>query len=562
MSRRIQLVLLCLMALAAGGPRVSAGVAPSGAPDRPALVVILAVDQMRTDYITRYGQHWTAGLRRLLDEGAWFSEAAYPYLTTVTCAGHATIGTGSVPARHGIIQNSWWDRATGRMITCGEDPSASVVSYGASGSGVAHTTHRLRVPTLADEMRAQLPAAPRVVSFSIKPRTAIMLAGRTGDIVTWMGPEGTWESSSAYSDRPVPFVEQFVAANPIEADFGKVWTRALPDDAYLHDAAQSAAAPPAGWTNTFPHRLRGDADEPDGTFQTLWLHSPWSDAYLARMAAGAVAHLKLGQGRRTDYLAVGFSALDTLGHRFGPHSHEVQDLLYRLDGTIGELLAELDRLVGRDRYVVALSADHGVAPIPEEMVRLGIDAGRINTREVASSVDELLQDAFGPGTYVATMAHTDFYFLPGVYERLRARPDILERVLEIIQANPGVWRVYRGEELRQVAAGDPVAMSASLSYYPGRSGDLIVVPRPYWLTATAATTHGTGHGYDARVPVVLMGPGIRAGHHLEPASPADIAPTLAWLTGVTLAAHDGRLLREALELPQRPQAPRTESRER
>jgi predicted AlkP superfamily pyrophosphatase or phosphodiesterase len=356
----------------------------------------------------------------------------------------------------------------------------------------------------------------------------------------------------------VPFVESFVRSHPLEQDFGKAWTRALPQSAYLFEDAGVGERPPEGWSDSFPHMLRGKSEKPDAQFYGLWAKSPFADAYVREMAVAAVDALKLGKDPDTDYVAVSFDALDGVGHAFGPHSQEVQDTLVRLDATVGTLLAHLDRAVGAQNYVVAFSADHGVAPIPEQMIRDGIDAGRVATSEVVARVEKALEPLLGAGKHVAHMTYSDLYFMPGVYAKLQADATAMAAVQEAMSGVPGIWKVYRSEELHNArSSGDPTMRAAALSYYPGRSGDMVIVPKPYWpllndaktAPAGSATTHGTSHGYDQRVPLILMGHGIKSGEYLNAASPADIAPTLAFLCGITLARADGRVLAEALEAP-------------
>lgn len=514
-------------------------------PVRPKLLVVLVVDQLRTDYLTDYSAPWTGGLRRLLDGGAWFTEAAYPYLNTVTCAGHATLSTGMLPARHGMVLNTWWDRESSRQVSCAEDPGVAALSYG-STARAGYSAQRLLATTLAEELREQQGAASRSVSLSLKQRSAIMMAGRRADAVVWFEQDG-WASSTAYAAEPAPFLAGFFGANPVEADHGKTWGRLLPRDAYRGPDSGAGERPPEGWTSTFPHPLQGPDNRPGIRFYNQWRRSPFSDGYLARMARAAVEALELGRGKGTDFLAVAFSALDIAGHDFGPASHEVQDFLHRLDLTLGELFEYLDASVGRENYVVALSSDHGVAPLPEQQRRRGISAGRISTGEVVRAVERALVPHLGAGPHVAWMAHTDLYFRPGVYERLRQDEDAMGAALDAVLSVPGTLRVFRGETLPGLRASeDAVARAAAASYFPGRSGDLIVVPEKFWMFTAGATTHGTLHEYDARVPVIFFGPGIRPGKYGGPASPADIAPTLAHLAAIRFDGRDGRILREAL----------------
>lgn len=518
---------------------------------RPKLVVMIMVDQFRGDYVSQFHHQWTGGLRRLIDEGSSFPLAAYPYQTTVTCAGHATVSTGSMPATHGMIGNSWFDRGRGRMTRCTEDPDSPSLDYGTTRPAASGRTRRgesawrLKVPTLADELRAQLSPAPRVVTMSIKQRSAIMLAGQRGDAVTWLDAGRTWTTSKAFAEVPVPFMQRFLAANPIADLLGQTWSRTLPADAYLFEDDEQYEQPPARWTTTFPHPLEGVAGRADRQFYLRWRDSPYSDDYLGGIALASVDALDLGQRDSTDFLGISFSALDFVGHQFGPRSHEVQDTLVRLDRTIGTLLDTLDRRVGAGNYVVALSSDHGVSPIPEWLARQDFSAGRIRTQQVGPLIEAILSTVLDPGRYVARVTGTGVYFREGVYERLMQEPLARQLVEHVLGTVPGIARVlWRHDVAEARDARDEGLRLVALSYHATRSPDLIGVHERYWMRGAAAS-HGTSNMYDRRVPLILYGGGIRAARHLTDATPADIAPTLAYLTGVTLSRPDGRVLEEA-----------------
>lgn len=515
--------------------------------DPPRLAVILVVDQMRADYVDRFQRDWTAGLKRLVTNGAWFRNAAYPYLGTVTCAGHATISTGAYPHVHGLAANQWWDREARRQMACTEDPSATNIGY--DGPGKEHNSgYRLNVPTFADVMRTERGA--HVVTLSIKARSAIMLAGHGADAVTWMSdPLDVWLTSTAFSAAPVAAVKSFIAANPVDADFGKTWTRVLPAPRYREKDDGEGERPPPGWTSTFPHELKGTAGKADASFRVQWDISPYADAYLGRMAAALVDAMQLGRHATTDVLGVSFTATDRIGHKFGPRSQEIQDQLARLDRVIGTLLDHLDASVGRDKYVVALSADHGVTPIPEQLVRAGADAGRVQPADVVERIEAKLRPALGPEPHVAMLDGRDMnlYFTPGVYEKLVASPSLLAEVVKAIESVPGVRRAYRAAQLRHPQpSSDPWLRPAALSYVEGRSGDIVIALKPRWISSTEAATHGVATPDDQRVPILLMGAGIKRGRYDQPASPADIAPTLAALCGITLPSAEGSRLRPAL----------------
>jgi predicted AlkP superfamily pyrophosphatase or phosphodiesterase len=537
--------VLAIFALITVSPRAQS-TRPAAVPaaEKPRLVVLLSVDQMRGDYIDKYGHQWTKGLHRMVTEGAWFRDANYPYYTTVTCAGHASIGTGTVPAVHGMIANSWADRNNSRIVSCTDDESEKAISYGPTPNSVGHSARNLMSPTLADEMRMQVWPPPHVVGISLKARSAINLTGHRTDVVVWLDErEGGWATSTAFAKAPVPYLQEFFAKHPMTAEIGRTWNRAMPKEQYLfaYSTANRRRTPHA--TTEFPHVTKGRGDEAGGAITDAWEASPYSDAYLTAMASASLDALKLGRGPGTDFLAVSFSALDLTGHSYGPGSHEVQDVLFRLDEQIGVLLDKLDRDVGRGRYVVGLSADHGVSPIPEALKAEGFDAGRIDNPGMGRAIDAVLARELGPGAYRTRVLGNDVFLNDGIYLKLTQNPVAMEAVLDTVRRTEGVRRVYRKEQL---SATDPLTRQLFLSHYEGRSGDIKFLNRAYWITSASTSTHGTGNRYDTHVPVILFGFGIKKGEYLEPAAPIDLAPTLAFLTGVTLPDAMGRVLTEAL----------------
>lgn len=508
---------------------------------RPKLVVFLVVDQLRADYPVKYAGLLQHGLKRLTTQGAWYTNAAYPYLVTVTCAGHATIGTGTLPYKHGMISNTWYDRESKRAVTCTADPETTEVSYGA-GTGTGDSGKYMLAPALAEVMRDKLKS--RVATMSMKARSAITLAGHKADFVTWFGDRNVWETSSAFTKTPLPWLAGYLKGNPAESDAGKTWERTLPSERYVGEDEAPGERGSGGWTAKFPHPMGAAGD---AAYYAHLMQSPYMDEHLEKMAEAAVDELKLGTEDRTDFLGVSFSSLDSVGHTYGPRSHEVQDILVRLDITIGKLLDYLDKKVGADNYVVALSADHGVADLPEQNPA----GGRQPAATVRATIDGAVRPLLGgESTYIAAFSGGDVYFVPGVYERLKDSRTGLRDVAAALAKLPGVARVFTSDEISGAGARnskDPQIRAAALSYFPGRSGDLFVLLKEHWLFGATGTTHGTLHEYDRRVPVVLYGAGIRAGARDEAATPADLAVTVASMLGVKLPSPDGRVLTGALK---------------
>ena len=519
-------------------------------PNAPRLVVVVVLDQFRSDYVDTYGSGWTKGLRRLFDKGAVFPENAYPYAATLTCAGHATIATGTFPATHGMSGNDFYDRALRRLVPCAFEADSVSVPF-AGDSGVEHHGPRnLLVPTFAEELRRQALVPPRVVALGQKPRTAITLAGRSGPdtVAVWEEDDGTWASSTAYTKVPYPDVDEFVRGRLIKDDYGKTWTLFMPPASYRFVDDGAGEATPGPWTRSFPHSITSRTGKPDIEFVTAWEQSPYNDAFLTDLAIHVLKSRRLGTGAGIDYLAVSFPSLDHAGHEFGPRSFEVQDNLFRIDVNLGRLLDAIEAQVGNS-YVLGLSSDHGVSLVPEQAAAELGDGGRISTTALRAAINPVLQRVLGlpTGQYVAAIYEEQIALVPGLYDRLRATPGGLDAVRSAIARVRGVAAAYSVDEILGGSASDRAIRAWQLSYVPGRSGDFALTPKRNWIIrSTSGTTHGSYHDYDQRVPLVFLGQGIKPGRYSARSTPADMAPTLAALAGIQMPRAQGRALTEAL----------------
>lgn len=516
------------------------------------LVVIVVVDQFRADYLTTFASHWRAGFKTLVGEGAVFTQAAYPYFYTDTCAGHFTIGTGTLPRTHGMVADAWWEPSLKRTIECTDDDEATNLSYG-RGTKTGKSAKWSKAPALADQLRTERSGA-RVVTLSLKSRSAIGLAGQRGDAVTWFEETAgvlSFMTSKAFAAEPVPAVKAFLERDRFDSDIGRTWTLRDPAATYRNRDAGLGERPPAPWTGLFPHDIKsaappaGGKPNPDQAIG-LWRQSPFADAYLGRMAAAMIDAFDLGRDETPDFLGVSFSAVDYVGHAFGPDSRELEDAVARMDDTLGGLIAHLDARVGRQNYVLALSADHGAQHAPA--VR---GASRVPTEDVRERVEDTLATHWGPaagGRYVIA-GGTFLNLADGVAARLNKEPAVLRALQKEVASIPGIARLLVTDQVSETSK-DPIERAAALSRFPGRNGELIVVAKPDWQllgrNAATASMHGSPYDYDTRVPVVLLGAGIRPGRYADAATPADIAPTLARIANVSLPKAEGRVLREAL----------------
>lgn len=512
-------------------------------PARPRLVVVIVVDQLRPDYLDRFRPHFGAGgFDLMLARGARFLQARYQQAITSTCPGHAIVATGSYGMVNGIIANWWYDRGEGRKVYCAEDDGTKLI--GARGRG--RSPRRLLMETVGDALKVATAGRSRVVTISPKDRSAIMLGGHRADAAYWMVDTLFVTSSYYRSDLPA-WVREFNASGAVSGYFGRRWERVLPAGAYamMGPDDQPGEADVAGLRRTFPHPVGGIKAFED---------SPFSNEVVARLAMSAVSAEDLGGDTIPDLLGIGFSANDGVGHAYGPESHEVLDVTVRLDRTLQELFGFLDRTVGLSRTLIILTADHGVAPIPEVLDRRPAagHGGRLQPDAIERVVRRALEARYGraarPGWVLAHQPPM-VYLNRAALAAAGASVEEGQRVAgTALQGITGVREVLSATELAHRRASG-TAGAPGRSYHPARSGDLYYALDRYWLVDdwTAGTNHGSGWDYDQQVPLLWYGAGVTPGVYQEPAAVTDVAPTLAALLGVPApAGAQGRVLTSLL----------------
>ena len=527
--RRTSLAL-ALTALGIAGPaRPVAQTRPVAAGPEIKLVLLIAVDQFRNDYLTRFRSDYTGGLSLLLTRGANFTQAQLEHYPTVTAVGHSTMLSGALPSVSGIIGNDWYDRTLGASVTSVSDPDTTLVG----GTGAGSSPRRLLVSTLGDEMKnavGHLPEErqPKVLGLSLKDRSAILPAGHRADAAYWLDVKtGTFVTSSYYRPAAHPWVDGFNGTAQPASYAGKRWDFLVP-------------APGSG--HTMPVA-------PGTQLYSAVYASPYGNELLRDLALLALEREQLGQRGATDLLSVSFSSNDAVGHTFGPDSPEVRDMAVRTDRMIGELLARVDALVGLDHTIVAFTTDHGVAPVPEMQAARKLPGGRLKQADLFGPIAAALTTKYGEGNWILATAGTSPYLNYAlIAEKGLDAVEVRRVAASAAAAVPHVARVYtRDQLLGGAVAPDLVGQRIGRSYNQVRSGDLEIVLEPYWLRSSSGTTHGTPYSFDAHIPLLLMGPGIKSGAYYTAAALNDLAPTLAAIIGVeTPSGSSGRVLLEAL----------------
>jgi predicted AlkP superfamily pyrophosphatase or phosphodiesterase len=547
-------------------PRAAAEAAEASqrpAQRRPRLVLLIAVDQFRYDYLERFGDLFGAGgLRRMLRDGASWAECNFDHVPTETAPGHATMMTGAWPSQTGIIANDWYDRAEGKRVNnVGDD---TVRPLGGGDKEPASSPRNLLASTLGDQLKMATAGRSRVVGISSKNRGAILPAGRMADAAYWYSTQtGQFVSSTYYFDRLPDWVARFNAARPADKFFGAKWERLLPAAEYERRAGPDDTPWERGADKrsyVFPHVVDGGLKEPGPAFYAALDYSPYSNELVLSLAEAALAAERLGEDADTDLLTVSFSANDIVGHRYGPYSQEVMDITLRVDQQIERLLKAVDARVGLSNAVVVFTADHGVAPSPEHATAMRLPGGRVRVTDVLTAVRNRIRARYGkPGErdttedYVQTFSNGHIYFNRAALDRDGVRQEEVERVAgEAALAVPGVSRYFTRTQLTAgaVPPSDALARRVLHGYNPRRGGDVVVIQEAYKYLSdyTAIANHGTPYRYDTHVPLVIMGGGAAPGRYLQPSTPADIAPTLARILNVEPPSNaTGRVLSEAIK---------------
>jgi len=511
------LATLALAWLSAGCARRAAEPPPLKS---PRLMLFLVVDQMRYDYVERMDPLFSGGLRRLLDEGISFTEAHHDHAVTNTAPGHATLATGRHPARSGIVGNYWIDREAEEWVYCVEDPH-----YGTAPTN-------LLAPTLADWLRDRYPTA-RTFAVSGKDRGAVLVAGWHADGAFWYDRETGAIITSSYYREP-EWLADFNDEDFPAQWFGRLW-EPLPVDEEAARRADIEDLDEGPFGREFPHHVGGAGLSPGEGFYGSFYSTPFLDRYVAHFARRLIEEESLGQDEIPDFLSVSFSALDTVGHDYGPNSPEVLDVLLRLDRVVGDLLDFVDRRVGLENVLVSLTSDHGVVPLPELRRLRGLPGRRYDSRDV-QCVQRAGRELLGELGFDPWIEQSTTLDVPEVEAEGREPAEVLREADRLLSRCPEVREVWTAEELSALPADEElgeVKRRYRNSFHPERSPHLYVQLDEYGLGLLGwMTTHGSVYHYDRRVPLVIRRPDGGFGRVVEPVRTVDLAPTLAQLLGV------------------------------
>jgi predicted AlkP superfamily pyrophosphatase or phosphodiesterase len=516
---------------------------------KPKIVVGIVIDQMRWDYLYRYSNRYSSGgFKRLQKNGFSFENTFIPYVPTYTAVGHTCIYTGAVPATNGIVGNNWYEKTIRKNMYCTED--STVQGVGNNDIAGKMSPRNLWATTITDELRLSNNFASKVLGIALKDRGAILPAGHSANAAYWYDDKtGKWITSNYYMDALPTWVNNFNAKDEAGKMMNKDWNTLFPISTYTQSTADDKpyeADLPGTKSHTFPYALSAITATKYNSFK----FTPYAATFTFNFAKEAIANEKLGAGNATDFLAVSISSTDYMGHTFGPNSVEAEDTYLRLDKDLADFLNYLDTKMGKDNYLVFLSADHGAAHVPGFLEEHNIPGAVFSESILAKELNTMVEDSFGIKKVVMNLQNYQVYIdIDLIKAQGKNVNDVKELIMHTLKTKSFITNVFDIEKLAATTLAEPMKTMLTNGYSPSRSGDIQFVVKPgYFDGSNKGTTHGLWNPYDAHIPLLFFGWGIKAGKTNRETYMTDIAPTLAALLHIQMPSGCvGKVLGEVVK---------------
>lgn len=516
--------------------------------NKPKLVVGLVIDQMRWDYLYRYSNlYGSGGFKRLLKDGFTAENTMIPYMPTYTAPGHSCIYTGSVPAINGIAGNNWYDKTADKFVYCTDDSTVNTV--GNMGRAGKMSPANMWTTTITDELRLSNNFKSKVIGIALKDRGAILPAGHSANAAYWYDA-GKWITSThymtalptwvtAYNDKDVP--GKWMATD---------WNTLLPLNKYDLSTADDKV-----YENTirgektvvFPHKLSAiGANDKYEAFRT----TPFANTYTLDFAKAAIESERLGKNTVTDFLAVSISSTDYIGHAFGPNSIEMEDTYLRLDKDIENFLIYLDTKMGKGNYLLFLSADHGVAHIPAFLKEHKIPGGTFEDGDIVNELNKRIEEKFAVKSAIKTVMNYQVYLnKKNIIDKEKNVNEVIHFVIDALKEKDFIINAFELDKIQEAALPEPQKKMITNGYNVKRSGDIQFTFKPgYFDGWNKGTTHGLWNPYDAHIPCVFFGWGVKPGKTNRETYMTDIAPTIAAMLQIQMPnGCVGKVITEAVK---------------
>lgn len=504
--------------------------------DKAKLVVGIVVDQMRNDYIDRFWYRYGEdGFKRLVNQGYRFKNGHFNYVPTFTGPGHASVFTGTSPMNHGIIGNNWFDKTNGEFVYCAGD--AEVTPVGTLDRAGKMSPHRMLVTTITDENRLATQMRGKTIGIALKDRGAILPAGHTANAAYWFHgkKEGKWITSSYYMDKLPNWVDAFNNSGKAQS-YLKPWDTLYPIETYVEsgsDLNEFEQGFKGKETATFPYDIDKLKAENDN-YEILKAIAYGNDL-TTDFAMAAIDGENLGKNSDTDILTLSYSSTDYVGHNFGVNSKEIQDTYLRLDKNIADLLNFLDERVGKDNYIVFLTADHAAVEVPAYLESVNIPAGYFDTKGFIEKAKDFVEEKYGDKNLIENISNDQVFFNYGLLDQMGIESkELQEKLAAFILSQDKIHRVYTRNQIVSGAYEKSMEALIKNGFNHKRSGDVAYIMEPSVISyPRQGSTHGSSYVYDTHVPMLFYGKGIKEGSTSRRSEIVDIAPTIATLLGIS-----------------------------
>ncbi len=516
---------------------------------KPKLVVGLVIDQMRWDYLYRYNDLYSQnGFNRLINDGFSCDNTLIPYVPTYTGPGHSCIYTGSVPFIHGIVANDWYNSTTKKNVYCTDD--STVTTVGSSSNQGKMSPQNLCTTTVGDELRLSTNFKSKVIGIAIKDRAAILPAGHSANAAYWFDDtNGKWISSSYYGNQLPAWVTKENEKKLPDAAMSKDWNTLLPLEKYTqstNDNEMYEGKIPEEKTSAFPHHLSQIIKSKYSAFK----FTPFAATYTFDMAKAAIENEKLGKNNVADFLSVSISSTDYMGHTFGPNSIEAQDTYLRLDKDIADFLSYLDASIGKDNYVLFLTADHGALQIPAFLKAHKIPADIYNTNVLSDKLKSRIFDFFGLRNAIVKIQNNQVYLNYEEIKNAGKNPSAVEdEVIRFLNEQPFIDYAFATRNIETASIPSSIKKMLINGYNPKRSGQIGYVQKSAYISSGATgTTHGAWNAYDSHIPLIWFGTNIKPGKTNRETYMTDIAPTLSAILNIQMPSGNiGKVIEEVVK---------------
>lgn len=503
--------------------------------DSPKLVVGIVVDQMCYDYLYRfYDRYGKGGFRKMMDKGTNCRNTNYNYVPTYTGPGHASIYTGTTPSNHGIVANEWFDRTVGRTINCVEDSTFTTV--GSMSKQGSCSPLNLKTNTITDQLKLTYPQA-KVISLSIKNRGAILPGGHLSNGSYWYDyASGNFITSSFYQSSLPDWVTDFNKKRYVDLFMSGTWNTLYDISTYSESGPDNSPYEhllPSKTTPTFPYDLKAMSEVEGRSAAGLMPYTPFGNEILTNLAIASIEAEKLGQDGQTDMLCISYSTPDIIGHTFGPYSKEIEDVYLRLDLEIERLIKALEKQLGKKDFVIFLTADHAVVPVPQNLADHNLPGGYVFINTNMYDLKTSMKSKFGQ-ELILEMDNLNIYLDHDSIALLGLElKDVVDFVVSETVKWDNVKRVFTSEQLYNGNSNDPWLDMVRNGYHHSESGDVILILEPGYLpvskdseSARKGTSHGSAYSYDTHVPLLWYGAGIPKMELYRPLKITDITSSL------------------------------------